>query len=277
MVQEREGRETAMILQGSLDVLWEYSFMGIPLAMFFWIITIIVVAVVLERLITRYLRRFARRIHLEASVTNNLVLTFRVLILVGVVASVFRVGGLPAEWLVTFSAVSGAAVGLASTKTIGNFIAGLYLLAAHPFRVGDYVRIGTVEGIVNEITINYTKILTIGNNVVSISNLQVMDRDVTNYAYPSTDRDTIYCYNFEIGFDHKISTTKIAEVFNEVFGRYNHVLPKKPSYMLTRSGAFERVYMVYLYVKHPQDIFVFRPQIAEEVFKRWDMERAKAD
>jgi hypothetical protein len=33
--------------------------------------------------------------------------------------------------------------------------------------------------------------------------------------------------------------------------------------------------MVYLYVKHPEEIFVFRPQIAEEVFKRWDIERQK--
>jgi hypothetical protein len=36
-----------------------------------------------------------------------------------------------------------------------------------------------------------------------------------------------------------------------------------------------RVYMVYLYVEHPEDIFTLRPQIAEEVFKRWDIERAK--
>lgn len=264
-----------MISQSPFDVLWEYSFLGVPLVMVFWLIAIVVVAVVLERLITLYLRRFAKRLHLEVNVTNNLILTFRVLILVGAVASVFRVGGLPAEWLVTFSAVSGAAVGLASTKTIGNFIAGLYLLAAHPFKVGDYVRIGAVEGIVSEITINYTKILTIGNNIVSINNLQVMDREVTNYAYQNTEHVTVYCYNFEIGFDHRVSTTKIAEIFDEVFERYVHALPKKPSYMLVRSGAFERVYIVYLYVENPQDIFVFRPLIAEEVFKRWDMERAK--
>jgi len=52
------------------------------------------------------------------------------------------------------------------------------LLAAHPFKIGDYVRIGTIEGIVQEITINYTKILTIGKDVVSVSNIQILDRDV---------------------------------------------------------------------------------------------------
>lgn len=81
--------------------------------------------------------------------------------LFGSVVSIIRVGGLDTQWFVAFSAPGGAAVGLASTQTIGNFIAGLYLLAARPFKVGDYVRLGTIEGVVQEITINYTKILTI--------------------------------------------------------------------------------------------------------------------
>jgi hypothetical protein len=118
---------------------------------------------------------------------NSMALAFRLLILVGAIAALVRLGGLPSEWFVAFSALSGAAVGFASTQTIGNFIAGLYLLATRPFKVEDYVRLGTSEGIVQEITINYTKILTIGYNVVSISNLQVMSRDMTNFSYESED------------------------------------------------------------------------------------------
>jgi len=250
-----------------------YTFLGVDLSTIFAVIIIAAVAIILERLITRYLVRFAKRTHLAPNVMNNLILTFRILILLGAVASVIRVGGLPSEWFVAFSAIGGAAIGLASSKTIGNFIAGFYLLAAKPFRVGDYVRIGTVEGIIQEITINYTKILTIANNIVSISNLQIMDRDVINYAYEGDDHQSLYCYTFEIAFDHSVSADKIAAIFKEVFANYAHVFPKEPNYMLVRSGGFERVYMVYIYVRHPEDIFVLRPRIAEEVFKKWDMER----
>jgi small-conductance mechanosensitive channel len=191
------------------------------------------------------------------------------------VLAISRIGGLQPEWIVSISAIGGAALGFASQKTLGNFMAGLFLLAARPFRVGDYVRIGTVEGIVQEVTLNYTKVLTIGNNTVSISNLQILDRDITNYAYEGKKSFNLYCYTFEVGFDHRVSAEKIAEIFSEVFQRYSHMLPKQPSFMLTRSAAFERVYVVYLYVEHPEDIFTLRPQIAEEVFKRWDIERAK--
>jgi small-conductance mechanosensitive channel len=248
---------------------------GVDLSTIIWIIIIAAVAITLERLVSRYLSHFAKRAKLEPSVTNNLVLTFRILILIGAVFALSRVGGLQPEWILSVSAIGGAALGFASQKTLGNFIAGLFLLAARPFRVGDYVRIGTVEGIVQEITINYTKVLTIGNNTVSVSNLQILDRDITNCTYESKKSLSHYCYTFEVGFDHSVSTEKIAEIFSEVFQRHIHTLPKKPSCMLTRSGAFERVYMVYLYVEHPEDIFTLRPQVAEEVFKRWDMERTK--
>jgi small-conductance mechanosensitive channel len=247
---------------------------GIDFSAIIGIIIIVAVAIALERLFTRYLSRFAKRVKLKPSTANNLVLTFRILILIVTILAISRVGGLQPEWILSISAIGGAALGFASTKTIGNFIAGLFFLAARPFKVGDYVRIGTVEGIVQEITINYTKVLTIGNNTVSVSNLQILDRDITNF-YKSEEQLDLHCYTFEIGFDHSVSTEKIAQIFNEVFERHLHTLPKKPSYMLTRSGAFERVYMVYLHVEHPEDIFTMRPQIAEEVFKRWDMERTK--
>jgi hypothetical protein len=248
---------------------------GVTWGMILSVIVIVVVAAALERLITRYLRRFAKRARLAPHVANGLALTFRILILIGAVAALVRIGGVSTDLFLAFSAFGGAAVGLASTQTIGNFIAGLYLLATRPFKVGDYVRLGTVEGVVQEITINYTKVLTLGNNIVVISNLQVMGRDMTNCLYESENLETLYCCTFEIGFDHSVSVDRIAVIFNEVFEQYNKKLPKALGYLLLRSGAFERVYVVYLYVKKPEDVFIFRPQIAEEVFKRWDNERLK--
>ncbi len=261
------------------DRFFEYlesqTFLGVTLSTLIWLVAIVVVAIILERVTTRYLRKFAKRARLEPNVANRLILTFRLLVLIGALTALVRAGGLPTDWIVAFSAVGGAAVGFASTKTIGNFIAGLYLFAARPFRVGDYVRVGTVEGIVEEMTINYTRILTIGNNIVSISNLQILDRDITNYLYYAEEGSTLYCYTFEITFDHSVSTAKIAKIFYKVFEQHMNKLPKSPSYTLIRSGGFERVFLVYLYVKNPEDVFNLRPKITEELFDLWDKEREK--
>ncbi len=236
------------------------------------ILVIAAVAIAIERLITTYLSRLAKRTRLEKNAANNLVLTNRMLILIAAVLAISRVGGLPPEWLLSISAIGGAALGFASQKTLGNFLAGLFLLAARPFKVGDYVRLGTVEGVVQEVTLNYTKVLTIGNNTVSISNLQILDRDITNYTFESRRNFCLYCYTFELGFDHSVPTDALAAIFGEVFERCGNALPRKPMATLTRSDAFTRTYTIYLYVEHPEDVFTLKPQISEEVFKRWDMQ-----
>jgi len=251
------------------------GFLGVSFGTILEILFIAIIAVTVERILSRYLSHFAKRIRLEPSTSNNLVLTFRILILIFTVLAISSLGGVQAEWLLSVSAIGGAAVGFASQKTLGNFIAGLFLLAARPFKVGDYVKIGIVEGIVQEITMNYTKVLTSGNNTISVTNLQILDRDITNYLYESSRNYCLYCYTFEIGFDHSISSEKINQLFNQIFDSYSRVLPRRPSCMLIRSTAFDRAYLVYLYVDKPQDIFTLRPRIADEVFQRWDEERAK--
>lgn len=45
------------------------------------VLVIAVVAIIMERLFTTYLSRFAKRAKMERNAANNLVLTFRILIL----------------------------------------------------------------------------------------------------------------------------------------------------------------------------------------------------
>ena len=249
------------------------AFFGIPIQVLS-LLLIVIISVVIERFITRYLSRFSKRVKLELNTANRLVLTFRILILICALLAISRVGGLPSEVLISISAVSGAALGFASQKTIGNFIAGLYFMTARPFKVGDYVKIGTIEGVAQEITLNYVKLLTAGNTIIAISNLQLLERDITNYLFESTSNGNIYCYTFEIGFDHLVPSDKLLEIFNTTFNLYTH-LPKKPFYTLTRSTAVERVYTVYFYITETKDIFKTRSQIANQIFQLWDNERAK--
>jgi small-conductance mechanosensitive channel len=251
------------------------NILGVSISQIVSLVLIATIAIAVERSITRYLSHFAKRAKLEPNTANNLTLTFRILILIGALLAITQVGGVPSEWLISISAIGGAALGFASQKTIGNFVAGLFLLMSRPFKVGDYVKIGTIEGIAQEMTLNYTKILTAGNNIAAISNLQMLDRDITNYLYVSKTKGNLYCYTFEIGFDHLVPTDKITEIFNSIFDGYERILPKRPFCVLTRSTALERVYTVYFYVEQAGDIFTVRPQIADQVFKRWDEERAK--
>lgn len=251
------------------------SVLGVSFATVIEIVVIALIAIAVERLVTRYLSHFAKRASFEPNVANNLALFFRILVLIGAVVAISRVSGINSDWILSVSAIGGAAVGFASQKTIGNFVAGIFLISARPFKVGNYVRIGTIEGIVTEININYTKVLTPANSIVSISNLQILDRDITNFLYETGKNKNLYCYTFEIGFDHSVLSDKIDQIFNAVFEKFAKSLPRNPTYSYNRSTAVDRIYVVFLYVNSPEDIFIVKPKIAQAVFSLWDAEKTK--
>ena len=239
-----------------------------------WVIIVATVAAVVERLVTGWLRRFVKRTEMPSEVSNGLILTGRLIILVGAVVTLLHVGGVPADILISFSALGGAAVGFASTRTIGNFIAGLFLLVTRPFRVGDYVRIDGIEGIVQEITLNYAKILTQSNTMVSISTQRILDRDLTNYRLMG-EKSNLFCYGFELTFDHRVPTEKLDELLDSAIEHYAEKLPRKPEYQLTKLTSFARHYMFYIYVENPRDIFVIQPQIVKEITQAWDQTKTQ--
>ncbi len=84
--------------------------------------------------------------------------------------------------LLGVSAILGTAIGFASTNTIGNFLSGLYIMAARPFLIGDYIVLpdSKQEGRVKEITINYTKITLPTGNTILIPNNKFLGQSIIN-------------------------------------------------------------------------------------------------
>ncbi len=72
------------------------------------------------------------------------------------------VAGLNPQTLAVGGAFTAVIVGLAAQQTLGNVIAGMVLLSARPFRVGERIRLqagavgGSVEGIVSALGLLYT-------------------------------------------------------------------------------------------------------------------------
>jgi small conductance mechanosensitive channel len=255
--------------------IWDDLFSNVPYLITIIEVTIVaVVAIVLGSVLTRYLRNFVKKRELPPEVGNGLVLLLRLLILAGATIALLAIGGVPSELLVSFSALGGAAVGFASSRTIGNFISGLFVLVVRPFRVQDYVRIGSVEGIVEEITINYTKIKTQSNTTVLISNQRTLDQDIINYRTEETGT-LLYCYNIELSFDHSIPTDELENVFDNVIKKYEEKLPRKPWYAMAKITSFARSYVFYLYVESPEDIFTLPFMFVKDVTSAWEKAKAK--
>ncbi len=91
----------------------------------------------------------------------------------------FRVGQ-----LVVGGAVTGVLLTIAAQQSLSNVFAGVMLQFAHPFRVGDQVRIragalsGTIEGTVTEFSITYVRLET-DEGPMLLPNAQVLSAAVS--------------------------------------------------------------------------------------------------
>jgi len=75
---------------------------------------------------------------------------------------------------------AGLTIGLALQGSLANFAGGVLILLLKPFKVGDYIVAGDKEGVVNEISTFYTKIMTADNRTVMIPNGKLSDDAIVN-------------------------------------------------------------------------------------------------
>ena len=102
-----------------------------------------------------------------------------------------HVAGVNSGSLVAGSAFTAVVLGLAAQQTLGNVFAGMVLLTARPFRVGERVRLqagsvgGQVEGIVSSLGLLYTT-LARGEDRVMIPNNVVLAAAVVPLKEPDS-------------------------------------------------------------------------------------------
>jgi small conductance mechanosensitive channel len=106
-----------------------------------------------------------------------------------VVVALYGVG-LPPRTLVLGGAVAAAILGLAAQQTLGNLVAGLVLLSARPFRLGDRIRLrggglgDEIEGIVSSLGLLYTT-LTPTKERLGVPHAMLAEGDEGNIMVPN--------------------------------------------------------------------------------------------
>src|SRR5688572_12257877 len=103
----------------------------------------------------------------------------RLVFLALAILAALRFAGLRPETLAVGGAITAVVVGLAAQQTFGNVLAGLVLISARPFRVGDRVRLqaggvaGQLEGVVTSVGLLYT-IFAQGEDSMMVPNSVVL-------------------------------------------------------------------------------------------------------
>ena len=243
-------------------------------------IVIVVVAFVLDKLIRKSIARYGKKVKMEPHAINILKLVARILVAASGVVALMSLFEVPTDLFLAGGALTGTAIGFASTQTIGNFLAGFYIMISRPFMVRDYVKIGEVEGEVREITINYTKIYTPTYNITEIPNRKVLDSIILNYS----GKKDIIDYSFKMGFPHLENRTNkqlledcIKPTIEKYYEKHKGILTKKPEASMSCMDRLGREVMIRMFFPEGRinEFYDLQPDLMRDIVNCWDKFKAQ--
>ena len=109
---------------------------------------------------------------------NTISVALNVLLVIGILGYF----GVETTSFAALIAALGIAIGAAWGGLLSNFAAGAFILVLRPFKVGDYVLAGDVEGTVRAVGLFTTAIDTPDNVNTMVGNAKVMNGTIKNFS-----------------------------------------------------------------------------------------------
>jgi len=135
------------------------------------------------------------------------------------VVSVMGMVGIEMTSFIAILGAAGLAVGMALSGTLQNFAGGVMILIFKPYKVGDFIEAQGYMGVVKEIQIFNTILLTPDNKRVIIPNAPISSGTMVNYSAESERRVD---FTFGIGYTDDIDKAK--EVLMSIIKSNNKIL-----------------------------------------------------
>jgi len=132
--------------------------------------------------VTRLFIKLLKRKHIDHSLQNFLTSVIRVSLIVLLVLTIISILGINITGFVALLAGAGIALGSTLNGTLGNFAGGVMILLLKPFKLGDLIEAQGQFGIVKEIGIVYTSILTSQNKTIRLPNGALSTGVINNYT-----------------------------------------------------------------------------------------------
>ncbi len=164
--------------------------------------------------------------------------------------------------LLATSGVLAMIIGLAVQMNISNIFSGIAINLEHPFRIGDWVKIGEITGEVIDITWRTTRIHDTGGNIISIPNSTAAESIAKNYNYP----DDTFWHGFKVYIDPVHDPVAVKETLVEAVKETEGIISPWVTFAGLSEWAAE--YEVYFQIRHYSVRAIYSEGVWENVWKR---------
>ena len=166
------------------------SLEGLTLKQVLIAVAMLAASIAIVRVVTMLVGRALKRTKLDESVHRLIKTILRFLLYFVALLVIASYLGVDVTALVALLSVLTLAVSLSVQNALSNVAGGLLVMGTKPFKKGDYVSVDGMTGVVDEITMVYTRLHTLDNRSVLIPNSKVAAATVENYSsYPKRRLD----------------------------------------------------------------------------------------
>ncbi|MCD2258673.1 mechanosensitive ion channel domain-containing protein [Psychroserpens luteolus] len=165
-----------------------------------WIIGSIIIKSILKG-IRKVMEKRAYDESLKKFLLNLLSWTLKIILIVVVLGTV----GIETTSFAAILAAAGLAIGLALQGSLANFAGGVLIMIFKPIKIGDLIEAQGELGVVKEIEIFTTKLLSPTNKEIIIPNGALSNGNIVNYSSEGKLRIDL---TFGVGYDSDIKQTK---------------------------------------------------------------------
>lgn len=221
----------------------------------------------LIKLLRRIVRRSMERAGADVGLVqfiDSLLKALLYFVLVMLIASGF---GVDTTSVVALVGSAGLAAGLALQGSLANFAGGVLLLMVKPFKVGDYIIQGDLEGTVSEIQMIYTCLLTPDNRKVVIPNGKLADNSLINATAQEKRR-----LDIDVGISYTADLRKAKETSMELLEREERVLKEEERLTVVSELADSAVILKLRFWVKPEDYWNVKWDMTEAVKLAFDAE-----
>ena len=184
------------------------------------------------------------------------------------IAALLQNHGYSISSLIAGFGITGLAVGFAANATIANIFGSIAIFSDKAYEVGDYIKIGTMEGTVEDINLRSTKIRTLDNALTIIPNSNIANGDIVNVTRAHKRRI------FEtVGVTYDTSDEKLhraIEVIEDVLNRNSEIYSDFVVYLDTLADSSINI-KINAYVKTNNYVkyLKIKEQVLLEVIRRF--------
>lgn len=178
---------------------------------------------VLGIIVIKIVQSIARATTLKSKLDNaassfvvSIITVFLYIILIIILVS--SLGFSTAGIIAAFSAVA-LAVALALKDSLGSLANGVIIIFTKPFKKGDYVEVNGIDGLVQDIRLFNTKIMTYDNVEVIIPNSEILSSKMINYSVMPLRRVVI-----DVPIPYDANTEKVKKIMADCAASYEDVV-----------------------------------------------------